>query len=211
MKLDNTDLKILNILSEDGRASLRKIASLTNLTTPTVSNHLSKLIKVGLIQRFVPLFNTEKLEQGVVALISLKIPQVIFDSWLKKLKKMKEVCGIYLTAERNVLLKVSFKSMSELDIFISSKIAKSGLEIIGNILVLKTVKDEQPFNVGSNLLIDAECDFCGGKITSEKPYSIKVGALKYLFCCRTCRSSYIEKNKARLEKLGFLQKKALQM
>jgi DNA-binding Lrp family transcriptional regulator len=200
LKLDSTDIRIIETLMKDGRASFRKVATKTNLTVPTVSNHFSKIMKTGLITRFVPLFDLERLEGGVVSFVRLKVPYSSFKVQLSTFKKVDEVKGVYITAERLVILKVNMANVRELEKLLS-RIAAMGCEVIESVIISNTLKDEQPFILRDNLILEAKCDFCGGPITSEKPYNIKVKNLKYLFCCRTCRSAYIEKNRKRLERL----------
>lgn len=211
MKLDSTDIKILLALHEDARASLRKIATATRLTTPTVSYHISKLLRLGLIERFVPLFNMEKLQFGIIAFITVTQPHNQHANLLRKLKNMEEIAGIYFTVNGQILLKLNVKSMQEIDSFLSNKIARNGFRVVDIKMISKIVKDEQPINLRGSLTVEARCDFCKGPINTERPYTIKVSGTRYLFCCRNCRNSYIERNRRRLEMLGFVTKRPLHL
>src|SRR5579883_2116961 len=74
MKLDSIDAAILKQLLADGRASLRDIAKKTSLSTPTVSSHFYRMIKAGLITKFVPVINLNETElHGILALVNLKV------------------------------------------------------------------------------------------------------------------------------------------
>ncbi|TLY15385.1 MAG: Lrp/AsnC family transcriptional regulator [Thaumarchaeota archaeon] len=74
LKLDAIDISILDAFLNDGRASLRDVARETSLSTPTVSSHLSRLMKGRLIKKFVPLLNLDAIDQGIVSVVTLKVP-----------------------------------------------------------------------------------------------------------------------------------------
>ena len=74
MKLDAIDISILDAFLNDGRASLREVARETSLSTPTVSSHLSRLMKGRLIKKFIPLLNLDAIDQGIVSVVTLKVP-----------------------------------------------------------------------------------------------------------------------------------------
>jgi len=54
MTYDNLDLKIINLLLEDGRASLRSIAEELDVSVTTISNHLKSMEEEGIVQGFKP-------------------------------------------------------------------------------------------------------------------------------------------------------------
>jgi DNA-binding Lrp family transcriptional regulator len=55
--LDNTDLKILNILARNGRLSYRSIGTTIGLTTKSVKSRVDKMIFSGVIDRFLTVVN----------------------------------------------------------------------------------------------------------------------------------------------------------
>ncbi|HUI86629.1 MAG TPA: winged helix-turn-helix transcriptional regulator, partial [Nitrososphaerales archaeon] len=73
MQCDEVDLKILQALLNDGRASLRQIAERTSLTTPTVSSRLTRMLKSGTIKKFVPILSSDSVHGGIAALVTLKM------------------------------------------------------------------------------------------------------------------------------------------
>jgi Lrp/AsnC family leucine-responsive transcriptional regulator len=50
LKIDETDLAILESLVKDGRKSFRQISRETKISTPTVKLHYERLVNVGLIK-----------------------------------------------------------------------------------------------------------------------------------------------------------------
>lgn len=199
MKLDSIDIKIVDALLKDGRASLREIAHETSLTTPTVSNHLSRLTRAGLIVKFVPLLNFDAMDQGIISMVTLKVPPSEVGKLAKRFGELQEVAGVYVTAEEHkIVLKVHTENMHELESFLA-RIANRGCEVVNSQIISSVVKDEQPVKLRSGISLEMHCDFCKGPISGNRPYTIKVGPASYYFCCRICRRSYLEKHGSRME------------
>ncbi len=199
LKLDSIDVKVVDALLEDGRASLRAIAHETGLTTPTVSNHLSRLTKAGLIVKFVPLLNFNAVDQGIVSMVTLKVPPSEVDRLAKWFGGLGEVAGVYITAEEHrMVLKVRAENLHELESFLAQA-ASRGCEVVASQIISSIVKDEQPVRLKSGIGLEMRCDFCKGPISGSRPYTVKVGPASYYFCCRICRRAYLEKHGSRME------------
>ena len=63
----------------------------------------------------------------------------------------------------------------------------------------KTVKSHEP-KLGKGMIIEISCDYCKGSIDG-KPHVLKFGNFERFFCCTTCKSSFKEKYKSRMESL----------
>jgi Lrp/AsnC family transcriptional regulator, regulator for asnA, asnC and gidA len=201
LKLDPIDLIILKELSEDGRASLRQIAKKTSLSTPTVSSRFERMKRAGLIQKFVPVFNLDASENsGVVALVTFSAPASVVSKVAKDLAREPEVYGVFLTTgSNNVMVKVGVPNAKSLQRFMTgSGFKRSNVEVTGSQIVTETLKDEHPLPLAGEFRMKLRCDLCRGEITTNRPYSIKVATTRYYFCCKTCRSTYIEKHGARI-------------
>ncbi|MDA4137303.1 MAG: winged helix-turn-helix transcriptional regulator [Thaumarchaeota archaeon] len=202
MKADNTDSKILAVLMEDGRASFREIARRTSLTTPTVSSRVARMIKAGLIQKFVPVFAPDSLQRGVVALVVLKVesdPEGVAE----RLAALSEVEGVYLTTgENEITVKVAIETVQSLHSFLRENAKQSdGLSLVSSQIVTRVVKDSPASPLPGPLNMDLRCDYCQGEVTSTRPYNLAAGSSRYYFCCKTCRAAYLEKHGARLARI----------
>jgi len=98
IKLDETDIAILRALLEDGRKPLRQIAKQALVSTPTVESCMRRMFDSGLIKKIIPLLDTDKIEQGVVSNVMLKVDFSKLEETLNVLDKIEEVRSIYLTA-----------------------------------------------------------------------------------------------------------------
>lgn len=199
MNLDSRDLSILEVLKSDGRASLREIAARTSMSTPTVSLHLSRMLKGGLIRGFAALLDPAAVHD-VVGLVKLRIPAQKLEEVAKSIAKMDEVTGVFITTGReNLMVRVSAEDVEDLQRFLGAKIAK---HIEGGLassdIVTKVLKDVQGTRLKKAAALNLRCDYCGQTVASSRPYSIRAGPAYYYFCCRTCRRSYLEKHGQRV-------------
>jgi DNA-binding Lrp family transcriptional regulator len=71
-KLDNIDIAIVKSLLQDGRKSFRQIAREIRVSTPTVEARLSRMRGVGIIKNIQPIFDVEKIDSQMSALIFIK-------------------------------------------------------------------------------------------------------------------------------------------
>ncbi len=202
MKPDAIDTKILKALMEDGRASLREIAQRTSLTTPTVSARFARMKKAGLIKRFVPVLSPDSVSQGILAIVTLKVDPASAEKVARALAKAPEVEHVYTTTGESIVLKVALESVQDLEPFMRGHVlGRSRVSLASSQIVTSVVKEEPPSLLSGVLTMDLECDYCHGKVTSSRPYTISVGSSHYYFCCRTCKREYLEKHGARLSKL----------
>lgn len=198
--MDSIDVRILDVLLKNGRASLREIAQETSLTTPTVSSHFSRLNRAGLIVKFVPLLNLDAIDQGIISMVTLKVLPSKVGALAKNFAELGEVAGVYVTAqEHKIMLKVHTENVHELESFLAKKLSSHGCEVLTSQIISSIVKDEQPVKLKSGISLEMHCDFCKGPIGGNRPYTIKVGPASYYFCCRICRRSYLDKHGSRME------------
>ena len=71
-KLDNTDIAIVKALIQDGRKSFRQIAREIKTSTPTVEARFSRMKGLGIIKSIQPVFDIEKIDSRMSALIFIK-------------------------------------------------------------------------------------------------------------------------------------------
>lgn len=61
IKLQDTDIAVLNALLKDGRKSLRQISNETGISTPTVKNRFNRLVNLGVIKSISPILDLSKM------------------------------------------------------------------------------------------------------------------------------------------------------
>ena len=128
--VDDVDVKVLGVLKENGRDTVRDIAKKLNLPITTVHNRLKKLKKGGVIKRFTIEPDYEKLGKGIAVFVSASIDHSKLvegkkgiDGLKKQLHGFPEIEKIYaVTGEIDLILVVRVGSIKELDEFLIKKL-----------------------------------------------------------------------------------------
>jgi DNA-binding Lrp family transcriptional regulator len=203
LKPDGTDTRILEALMQDGRASMREIARRTSLTTPTVSSRVARMMKAGLIKKFVPVLAPDAVERGVLALVTVRVASGVPERFAKDLAKFGEVEEVYTTTGQSVSFRVSLDSVQGLEAFLKRNVlGRTGVEVTSSEIVTGIVKEEPRSLLPGALTMNLECDYCHGEVSSSRPYTMVVGSSHYYFCCKPCKSEYLVRHGARLARLG---------
>lgn len=121
--LDDKDLRILELLIEDGRASCLKISKKTKIPTMTVLNRIRKMKDDGVIEHFTTKINYEKVGLGVVAYILVNINYQYFQEDKKTPSELAEMFARYpfvfsvctVAGKTDILLKLKARSIKELE------------------------------------------------------------------------------------------------
>ena len=120
LAVDDIDMKIIHILSENARMSNVDIANKISVSEGTVRRRIAEMAKNNVIEGFILLLNCEEAEKCVKAFISMEIAdsnlQGVADELLKDHDR---IIALYRTNTRfNLLCEVMFRSVIELQEFI---------------------------------------------------------------------------------------------
>lgn len=118
-ELDNIDKKIITMLQENARVSLKEIAEKVFLSSPAVSVRIENLVDNGYIQGFHAYVDPVKLGYHIKAFINLEVSPVDKKEFYPYIRECKNVveCNC-VTGDYSMLLEVLFPSTDELDQFI---------------------------------------------------------------------------------------------
>lgn len=119
--MDKLDCKILNIIQEDGRASIKSIAEKCFISAPSASVRLQNLENHGFINGYTANVNYEKLGYLIKAFVRIDVSYVEMPKFVDFISKIPNVveCN-YITGDASVQLKVFYKTMTELNEFNAS-------------------------------------------------------------------------------------------
>jgi DNA-binding Lrp family transcriptional regulator len=137
--LDKKDQKIIKILKENSRASIREISKATGIRPSTVHQRIKKMVEDGVIERFTVNLNDDKVGLGfaVFMLISGSTERYL-DS---KILKNEHVKGIYgITGEYDLLIKLKFADMAAFNVFVLDFREKYSDHISKTLTMVQTVK-----------------------------------------------------------------------
>lgn len=94
--LDELDKKILTILQEDGKTSLRKIADDTKHSVSTIKAHVDTLIEKGVIENFIAVVNCNKVGyREMIHLYIQVIPAIRVQAIVDRLLQITSINAIY--------------------------------------------------------------------------------------------------------------------
>ncbi len=144
-KLDND---LLDLLKDDCRLPLEKLAVMTGATVEQVAESIERMEKDRVILRYAPTINWDKTDrERVEAMIEVKVtPQrdMGFDAVAKRIYRFEEVKSVYLmSGSYDLLVLVQARTLKELALFVSEKL--SALELVtgtSTSFVLKRYKEE---------------------------------------------------------------------
>lgn len=117
--LDEIDVKLLNILQKNGRASIKELAKDVCLSSPAVSSRLERLEKEKYIVGYQAQIDPLKLGLYTKAFISLEVTPAQKKEFYPYIKQCKNVveCSC-VTGDYSMMLEVLFENTMELDHFI---------------------------------------------------------------------------------------------
>ena len=143
LSLDETDMKILKILSHDCRISNREIARRLNLSVNTIIHRLSSLEASKIIQGYRANIDFTKLGYDVASVIQVSMNKGMIREVEKELAKLPNVCGVYdVTGNVDAIVIAKFKSTDELSNFVKSLHKKGYVERTETLVVLKIEKED---------------------------------------------------------------------
>ena len=204
-KLDNIDIAIVKALIQDGRKSFRQIAREIKVSTPTVEARFSRLKGLGIIKNIQPIFDIEKIDGQMSALVFVKTNLSQSTDIANKLASIPQVRGVYkMTGEHNIIIKVIMTHHPEyLEEFIKTKIANiEGIKSASYQMITKTIKDDQSIPVmKEGIFLKIKCDYCDNDIFKDAKL-MRVGQYERYFCCNSCLTLYKQKYKTKLETMS---------
>jgi DNA-binding Lrp family transcriptional regulator len=142
------ETSLLDILQEDCRTPLEKMAVMTGSTLEEVADAIGKLEERKIILRYSPVINWDRTDrERVEAMIEVRVtPQrdMGFDAIARRIYRFDEVKSVYLmSGSYDLLVLVEARTLKELAAFVSGKL--SPLETVtgtATSFVLKRYKEE---------------------------------------------------------------------
>lgn len=117
--MDKIDLRLLELLQENARYSLKHLANEVFLSTPAVSSRIQRLEELGIIKGYTANVDALKLGYNIKAFINLVLApnqKPMFYPFIKSVPNVLE-CNC-VTGNYSMLIKVAFHTTLELDAFV---------------------------------------------------------------------------------------------
>lgn len=113
--IDEKDRQILRLLQQNGKITVREIATKVHLSTTPVHERIKRMEDTGIITQYAALVNPSKVQRGlmVICYVSLKEHgKKTGTRFIKTIHELKEVIECYnISGEFDFMLKVVVESM----------------------------------------------------------------------------------------------------
>ena len=145
-EIDELDLEILSILSNDGRKNKSTIADDLNRSPNTIIKRISNLEENGVIKNYGVQIDYEKLGYNIIALIELTISKGKMLEVEQDIAKIPNVFAVYdITGEYDALILARFKNRGDLSKMIKKIHTSQFVERTNTHMVLNVIKENSSF------------------------------------------------------------------
>jgi len=135
--------KILTSLMEDGRKSIRKVAKDIDVSPSTVSKHLEEMKENGVIKKFKPAIDYEKLGYDMTAVTKIQAKGSEITDIVERLNNEGSLTHVYeITGEFDILVIGKFNSRESMNREIKRMLNFSAVERADTSIVLNVEKED---------------------------------------------------------------------
>jgi len=142
LEYDDIDKKILELLSQNSRLSVREISKIIDSSPPTVSRRIRRLEERGIIKGYVSIIEDEELGYDCRALLLIKVsgnsdPEKI----IKEMKDNERICNLYTTVGNyDIISTATCPKLGGLSKFIDGLRKIEGIAWIDSVLITSREK-----------------------------------------------------------------------
>jgi Lrp/AsnC family transcriptional regulator for asnA, asnC and gidA len=143
-KIDNTDLKILELLMQDAKRPYSEVARKVNVSQGTVHVRMNKMEEAGILAKTSLRINYSKLGYDITAFIGIYLEKsALYDKVLARLKLIPEVTNIhYTTGNYSMFAKIHCRDTNHLKDVLYSKLQQvEGIERTDTMISLEESLD----------------------------------------------------------------------
>ena len=145
-EVDELDIEILSILSQDSTKKLRPIAEALNKSPTTINKHKEELEQEGIIKGYTINIDYEKLGFDIIALIELTISKGKMIEVQKEIAQHPNIFGVYdITGEYDAVILARFKTRKGLNAFVKNLNRYEYVVRTNTHLVLNVIKERTDF------------------------------------------------------------------
>ncbi len=115
-EIDNTDLRILEILMQDAKRPYTEVAKRVNVSQGTVHVRMNKMEDAGILEKTTLKINYAKLGYDITAFIGIFLEKsALYDMVLNKLRSIPEITNIhYTTGNYSMFVKIHCRDTNHL-------------------------------------------------------------------------------------------------
>ena len=139
-EIDNVDLKILALLTEDAKMPYTEVAKKVFVSGGTVHVRMRKLEEMGIVQGTTLKMDYSKMGYDITAFLGIYLEKSsLYDQVIKKLYNIPEIVKVhYTTGNYNIFIKLHCRDTNHLKDVLHDKIQKvEGIERTETIISLE--------------------------------------------------------------------------
>ncbi len=122
VQLDEVDLKLLDLLQQNGKITTKEIAQSVHLSPTPVYERIKRLEKEGIIEKYVALVNPEKVGKGLIVFCDITLKEhtkEIGNQFVKEIMSLQYVSECYnISGDYDFRLKVMVRDMKHYQEFV---------------------------------------------------------------------------------------------
>lgn len=139
-ELDDLDLRLLDALQRNGRATFAELGAIVGLKPPAVHERVKRLERRGHIRGYGARLDGPRLGYALTAFVSCYTsPDCDYDDFMRRLSALPEVCEVHSVAgEESYICKVVTRSTEHLDDLLGRLKSMRGMGRTRTTIVLST-------------------------------------------------------------------------
>lgn len=146
--LDQTDIRIIEQLKQNGRASMREIAENIGVAPSTVSGRFQKLEDEGIIKGFSPIIDYEKTGFSLTTVLEIRAAADTIPEVAEKLQSRNQVISFFeVTGTTDMILIGKFLDREDLNSFVKNLQKTEGVNSTETHIVLTSPKTHGDINL----------------------------------------------------------------
>ncbi len=140
--IDETDVKILELLLGDARLSSRQVARRLDVSVGTVLGRIKRMERAGIIKGYSAVLDHEKLGFELTVVTEIVVSKGKLLEMEREIAKWPNVCCVYdVTGQTDAFVIAKFRSREELSGFTKRLLSLPLVERTNTHVVLTTVKE----------------------------------------------------------------------
>jgi len=142
-RIDEVDLKIINLLQEDSRLSFNKISSKLGISVGTAFNRIKSLEEKGVLKGYTVLVDPAKLGYTMTALVLIQAEGAHLSDVESEIAKIDNVVSVYdITGDFDIAVIARFIDRKGLNEFIKKLLAAPYVKRTVTNIILNVVKED---------------------------------------------------------------------
>ena len=191
MDLDTLDIRILKALQQDARLSFRELSRQTRASVPTVSTHVRRLERLGVLRGYRADVDPLQLGETSVFLV-VEAPAGQTGRVASAIARLQEVRRSVETREGRIVAEAILPRETEVAQFLRRVGKLRGVLAYEHHVASGRVKDEPRAHVAHGLQVLVACFECGKTIEGAHVMR-RLDRREHYFCCRTCEALFVDR------------------